>query len=249
MLRAVRKHLRQVRYYSAPRRRTRAGMLIEWSMLAALLLCVPVTYLISQTVHRTGSAMDFEGRLVVDRGGEYHASLADLLSNEIDPIWYLGEPVAEFDLTASVWNHGWPIATSQSRAPVTVAFTPFDARKHNAAALANDPGVRDAIRREMAAEHERLSALPLTAAHDPWQEGERAHSTLGWGYAIFVTFLMLMAVFMGPLLFFEMVLRVRGVAKAQRDAERRARGLCARCGYNLTGNEFSERCPECGNLV
>lgn len=31
----------------------------------------------------------------------------------------------------------------------------------------------------------------------------------------------------------------------RRRAEREARGLCRRCGYNLSGN-ISGRCPECG---
>ena len=37
--------------------------------------------------------------------------------------------------------------------------------------------------------------------------------------------------------------------RLQREARRRASGKCMNCGYDLTGLEFNERCPECGAQV
>ena len=34
-----------------------------------------------------------------------------------------------------------------------------------------------------------------------------------------------------------------------RAQDRLVAGRCGRCGYDLTGLEFNERCPECGELV
>jgi hypothetical protein len=40
-----------------------------------------------------------------------------------------------------------------------------------------------------------------------------------------------------------------GNLRMQRDFERRARGWCVGCGYDLRGSFESERCPECGRRV
>jgi predicted Zn-ribbon and HTH transcriptional regulator len=34
-----------------------------------------------------------------------------------------------------------------------------------------------------------------------------------------------------------------------RRAQLRAEGKCHVCGYDMTGLEFNERCPECGQIV
>lgn len=45
------------------------------------------------------------------------------------------------------------------------------------------------------------------------------------------------------------VLTAFGNLRYQRDFERRARGWCVGCGYDLRGSLDSERCPECGRRV
>jgi rubrerythrin len=34
-----------------------------------------------------------------------------------------------------------------------------------------------------------------------------------------------------------------------REHQRRREGKCTACGYDMTGLEFNERCPECGAQV
>lgn len=38
-----------------------------------------------------------------------------------------------------------------------------------------------------------------------------------------------------------------GNMRLQRDSQRRAAGLCVRCGYDLRAS--SDRCPECGKVI
>jgi hypothetical protein len=248
MVRAIRRQLRLIRYYSAPRRRDRVTVVFERAALISLVLCVPVAMLVDRTIHRATPAGLVEGRLVVDREGTYHASFTDLTSNDVDPIWYRGEPVAQFDLAFDNWHHGWPITTSRSRAPAQLSFTPFDQRAYSAASLAADPGVRAAVERAVNEARARHGAMALDATFS-LSESRRTHSPMGWIYASFVWFVLLMALIIGPLLLLELAMRVRRAAWESRSSARRERGLCIACGYNLTGNEFSERCPECGTLV
>ena len=249
MLGTLRKQLRLISYYSAPRRRTRAAQLSEWALLAALILCVPVAFLIDRSTGRVAAALVFEGRLVIDSAGQYHAGLIDLTSNDVDPIWYVGDPVAEFDIVLAAQNHGWPITTSRSRAPTEITFTPFDPDTTQAAALASNPAVLDAIEILMRDRAPRIELPPFGVEAFSWEAGRRVHSPLGWVYASFMWFVLLVLLFMGPLLLTELLLRVRSAARQVRDHDRRERGLCTQCGYDLTGNEFTERCPECGALV
>jgi hypothetical protein len=36
---------------------------------------------------------------------------------------------------------------------------------------------------------------------------------------------------------------------AARQHRLRSSGKCLKCGYDMTGLDFNERCPECGELV
>jgi len=69
-------------------------------------------------------------------------------------------------------------------------------------------------------------------------------STVGWLLLILVPVVMLWVTWLA--LVFAHVWRDLRLARCQR--ERVARGLCPRCGYDLTGN-VSGRCPECGTRV
>ena len=42
--------------------------------------------------------------------------------------------------------------------------------------------------------------------------------------------------------------RIAGEARSLRHNHLSSRGLCAACGFDLRGNLFTERCPECGAL-
>jgi len=248
MLGVIRRKLRQLRYYSAPRRRDRRTIIFERTALIALVLCVPVTFIIDRNIHRSTGTIVIEGRLVVDNQGVYHASLVTN-ENEMDAIWYRGEPVADFDITLNIWNYGWPITTSRSRAPAKATFMPFDQNAYIGAALAGDPGVRDAVDQIMRDQGPHLGSVPFDAAPFSWDEGRRSHSPIGWIYATFIWFVMLMALIIGPMLLLEFYLRVSRVAREVRSLARKQRGQCIKCGYDLTGLEFNERCPECGELV
>jgi hypothetical protein len=53
---------------------------------------------------------------------------------------------------------------------------------------------------------------------------------------------------LGLLGLYPAVVLVSSIARRVRRHRRRLRGLCAQCGYNLTGN-VSGTCPECGQGV
>ncbi len=68
--------------------------------------------------------------------------------------------------------------------------------------------------------------------------------TVGWDIWFAVSWWMPSALCVAyPALFY-----ARRAAAAWRRARRRKRGLCAHCGYNLTGN-VSGRCSECGTPI
>jgi len=221
MLRTIRRQLRLVNYYAAPRRKSRSAVVFEQATFIALILCIPAAYVIDRNVARTGSAIGLSGRLVRDRDGVYHAGIIDVDSREVDPIWSLGEPIAEFELVLSSWNHGWPITTSRSSAPARATFKSYDPLVQTSVGLETDEGVRSAIALMMRDRGPRLALGPFQDTVFSWVQGPRVHSPFGWVYASFVWFLLLAAALAGPLFVLQAWRRVHTAAKQIRCAKRK----------------------------
>lgn len=248
MLGAIRRQLRLIRYYSAPRRRDRKAIIFERTAVAALVLCVPLTFLIDRTIRRDAALVVVDGTLLVDDDGTYRATVIDA-TGRMEPVWPDATPVAAYNLTLHIWHYGWPIITSRSRAAATLELKRFGQTPRSAKAMMNDPNVRAAFDDALRERGPQVGNEPPGARAFAWTGGPRVHMPLGWVYGSIIWFAVLSVVIVGPMMLIELGLYVRYSAREVRSAARRDRGLCTACGYDLTGSEFSERCPECGTLV
>jgi len=249
MLRAIRRQLRLIGYYSAPRKRTRSSALFERAIIAALVLCIPAAFIVDRAMERAGSAMVVEGYLVKAPDGTYIATLKDSALGEQKPIFTRGAPMAGIELELGVWQHGWSVTSSRSQAPARVLFDRYDIGGDESKPLIDEPGVREAITLAMTEQGPRVWTSPFETGSFSWEQGPRDHLPIGWVYSSVAWFFLLTAAFFGPLVLYEFAGRVMDEFRRRRSVSRQQRGLCVFCGYNLMGSEFSARCPECGELV
>lgn len=101
---------------------------------------------------------------------------------------------------------------------------------------------RNADGRELIAHSE--AASPLGIAYVRLNEGQ----PLGWVFVVRLGLLTGLATTLPLLWLLWLPRRALRLARRVRGRKRHARGLCAACAYDLTGN-LSGRCPECGAEV
>lgn len=249
MLRTLRRQLRLIGYYSAPRKRTRSSVLFERAVVAALIGCIPAAIIADRSIQRVNASFNVQGYLVQAKDGTFIASMSDGQPDKRGPIFTRGAPIAGIDLELATWNNGWPVTSSRTQAPAKATFDRYDLGGDTSQPLIDEPGVREAIELAMQIQAPQLGAIPFDAVQFSWSQGERSHSPVGWIYACIAWFFLLVAACFAPLAVYEFTGRVLDEFRRRRSVSRQARGLCTFCGYNLMGNEFSERCPECGELV
>lgn len=263
MLRRVRQKLRLIRYYSAPRAHSNWTRAMDIALIASFFLAFPAAWMCDLLIVRKNIAITVGGQLFTQADG----AIAALVLNppKLGTGNVKGDIAGTFALSVEDWQHGWPLTTTVRRQP---ARLDIDLRREpqpriNAQLAADDP-----IRRAIAAElekadlHEALAAwrtpeftvAPNAAvgasapnsAREPVQVRHQWTSmVMAWGVwwliFIFASFTTIQSLRLGAL-----IVRARGLT---RKAQLRAEGKCLACGYDMTGLEFNERCPECGELV
>ncbi len=243
MLRWALHHLRMIRYYSAARRRTVWTTAMDIALAGAVAMAWPTVWLADQFYIRTDPTVLVRGKVYQDDGGAFRASLA---GNEL-PFELVRESVfyANFDFSIASEQRGWPFVTSHRRPQPVLEMEIFSTgqpkqrvdlpsesplRAAIAIALFNG-GHRDEVevwRGSIPAARRRIAAwvangIIWTILLAFWAGTCVSITRLGW---LFIS------------------------AGCHADRRQRHReGLCTACGYDLRGNEFGERCPECGTLV
>ena len=114
-LRALRRWLRRIRYYSASRNQSRFGRHFDVIFFVSFLVSLPLAHAISHTIFSrphprsvmlhlaTTPAGDIEARSYEDRLGADAASIT-----------------GEVDISTSFRNFGWPIKTGEAWTPTKV---------------------------------------------------------------------------------------------------------------------------------
>ena len=154
-------------------------------------------------------------------------------------------PHSRWRLRVTEVHRGWPLTTSVHRQPAQLDLDILsEPRERLDATLATDDPIRIAIADELKQEEqtEIIAAWAQTGADARYQWTNWLIAAAGWWILmVFASMVMIQIVRI-------ITLRVRDYRTVRRH-NRAAEGKCAQCGYDLTGLEFNERCPECGTLV
>lgn len=232
-----------IRYYSATRRRTAWTTAMDIALAGAVAMAWPTVWLADQFYIRTDPTVLVRGKVYQDPDGAFMASVSgDDVPVELvpDSVFY-----ANFKFSSASERRGWPFVSSHRRPQPLLEMDVFSTgQPKELVDLPSDSPVRAAIAAA-------LFRGGRTEEVEVWRGSIAAarHRIAAWA-ANGIAWMLLLAFWTGTCV---SVARLGWLfISAGRHAGRRQRhraGLCTACGYDLRGNEFSERCPECGTLV
>jgi len=244
-LRAIRKRLQLIRYYSATRRYDRWSRVRDIAVVTALVAAWPVAWLLDGSYVRAGEPYTIAGNLYEDPDGHVWSWLQP---PPLPPGDVRGDAafIGAFRIAMQGEDRGWPFVTSRGPRRLALNVEIFDEpRSVGAQDLPPDSPVRQAINAAL----ETFGGPTLAAA--TWDGSTIAGSNRGRGWVangLVLSVLLVLAVcLLVPLLRIGSLFRI--AEKQQQVAQRRRSNRCTACGYDLHGSVFSERCPECGTLV
>jgi hypothetical protein len=241
MLRIVRRKLRMIRYHSAARPHTIWTRAFDWAMIGSLLAALPITGLCNLLVVRSQIAQEQAGHLSQTESGAIVAILFD--GKGAAPAD--STPIGNFQLRVNEVSCGWPWPTSLRTLPAQLDIDIVrETTPRRNVRLSEDDPLRIGIESALAAgdQAKALESLrrtaPVVRRHwHSWAIG----AAMWWIMLVFASSLVI------SMAKFATQLAQRRIAA--RRARRRAAGKCLACGYDMTGLEFNEKCPECGALV
>ena len=241
-LRAIRERLRLIRYYSAVRPYSRWSRVQDIALVTAIVAAWPVTWAFDSGYVVQATPLVTTGNLYEDPDGRTWAQLT------IPSVDRRGDAefVGAFRITMRQESHGWPFVTSHGPRRTEMNVELFAGNRSLAAAdLPPESPAREAIDTLLVESGERQVATAL------WGDGEAAimYRAGGWVANFVVWSLALMAAAVLAVTGLRFASFV-GLWKRKELAQQRRRAdRCEACGYDLKGNPFGDRCPECGTLA
>jgi hypothetical protein len=244
--------LRRMRYYSAAQERSGWSRAADAALFVSLGLALPAAWICDQQIERADTVASVVGSLEVGEDGEFIARVSD-------PESRLGEDSLFED--AKFWGffradvdrmrRGFPLATSEVWRRPVISLTPRQDRPEYRGSIP-DAGYGSELYHDVIGAAVVASDRPearTVARHfqdrgGAWTEqnwGAWAAGVMLWWVALFaVLSVLILLARIGTFGFLRQ--------KAVKEQSLAARGQCRFCGYDLRGLEFSERCPECGEL-
>ncbi len=244
-LRAIRKRLRLIRYYSATRRSDRWSRVLDIAVVTALVAAWPLTWVLDRSFVRLDKPFTISGNLYEDPDERVWAWLPP---PPLPPSDVRGDATftGAFRIAIRREERGWPFVTSHGPRRLSLNVEVFDEPQSlGADDLPPDSPIRHAINSALAT----FGDTRIEAATWDGSAIGGSNRARGWvANGLVLSVLLVMAAFgLVPLLRIGSFFRI--AEKRQRIAQRRQSNRCTACGYDLHGSVFSERCPECGTLV
>lgn len=240
MLGRLRHKLRMMRYYSAPRRETIWTRAEDWALVVALVLSLPAAWVADRVMTEPREAISVSGFLLGEREDQLRAWVKTDVRAEPG-----GTLCARWSLVVTDVYRGWPLTTTVERRPATFNLdVPSEPAPRKEVKLAMDDPMRLVIAQEL-----QRQGFEETA--EAWQQQESITQIEWWswlaawaGWWIGLTLVSWFGIGVIRII----ALRVQRWRK-MKEWELRSEGKCVACGYDLTGLDFKERCPECGTLM
>jgi hypothetical protein len=235
-----------IRYYSATRPVTVWTRGLDWAMLAAFLLAVPMTWVCDAMVARSNIAISLSGQLFKQSDDSFAAILLNV--DKTISAHAPGTPVGIFQLTVIDRLQGFPLITTTRRmaASIDIELRTDPQPRPNAKLSADDP-LRLAIAAALksAEENDALEAWDVDGSSSVFTH----RSALAWFFGAGLWWIILNFIAFITVSVLKFISHFANAQSRARRAQLRSEGKCISCGYDMTGLEFNERCPECGELV
>lgn len=228
------------RFIAPPPRLTKASpwsVAADWALLGTLLLTIGIMVLCSElcgsvVLVEGESKVSYEpsGQLVLDGGRD-------------DPV------IGSIKWRAAYRECGWPFPIRRQPLPIIASWTLDDPPETVASStIPTDHPLAPAIDAKLA----------KTIIPDWYKESIRVNrdrpgeSSMLWTNAtvtLGLIWLILYLLIRIPMVFLRAGLIMQRRFQTGVETRRDRSGRCIQCGYNLTGLEMAERCPECGTLL
>lgn len=229
---------------------------MDIAFIATFLLALPMTLLADAMARKTTQAINVPGILGRSPEGAIDAWIMDSQTAAgantpaaASPGRSVASPsdtiIGNFNLSVFDDQHGWPLVTTISRAPARLTID-----------IIAEVGARQNVKRDVddayqKAISEALEFSDRDEAMAAWnlERPQTRRQWWAWFPAVGAWWIMtfaLAAISIQFLRFASLWLRGR---RMQREHRRRSEGKCTACGYDMTGLEFNEKCPECGAQV
>lgn len=241
MYRRIRNRLRRIRYYSARRERTVWTNLLDATLFAAPLLGIAAALLTHAMVEDSAFDRPVQGVAARDATGRWRAALTQRGS----PLPFSRDAssavLIEFELLGQSRRLGWPLVSGRVDHPYSLDAT--FAEPTSAAAALEDAEPRRAITLLLDRHHPEAAArLQRTVPEVTTRWYALAGNAALWWFGL--TLVLPAVVLVARFIAYRLEL-----AHDRRVARMRRKGLCPHCGFDVRGSFYSERCPECGELL
>jgi len=237
------KHIRLIRYYSATRKRTVWTKAIDIGLAASVFLSLPMTWAMDQMVMRAQPPVLVSGKVFEDESGLIFATLS---GDEIDvDILSHAAYLANFDFRIEMTRRGWPFVTSEYGLKPLLNMDIFAlGQGSRATELEINSPQRMAISRALikAEYNNEVRIWDSTNSKANNNPATWAANTIIW--TIILVVVSWISVWITRFIYIYLL-----TGKFYKKYQRGESGLCTECGYDLRGNQFGERCPECGVLT
>ena len=216
---------------------------MDVALPVSLLLAIPAAWLANFSVVHPSTIADINGQIFRMADSSIQAAVVSVSDRR--PTLPDGKPMGNYQITVVREDHGWSLVTSDVRHPARMdmdILSEVKARK-NVKLDADDP-LRIAIERSLIAEELDVALAALRNdqpdVHNHW---------ITWAFSAGLWWIMLAFGSWFAISLARFMWLVASGKVAARKAQLRAEGKCAACGYDMTGLDFNERCPECGSLI
>jgi hypothetical protein len=243
MIARIRRKLRDIRYHSARRPRTRWTALREMVLVLSLPAAVAMLFVGESLFSRSASLHSASGALFGQPDPAAFAAIIDQHDDRTERWrrrWW-----ADFTVAIREERRGWPIPSHTHRPPAQVDLN-----------VLSEEGTRGFVVLPAAAPEREAIEQALARAgprvlHDAFNRGYVERVRIWHGTILAVMTWWVVLTFTGTALvgIAQLASVRRGSRRSGIKQTRVARGLCHACGYDLRGLEFHDRCPECGTLV
>jgi len=167
----------------------------------------------------------------------------------IQPPGTIGPSIGSVQWTAAFRECGWPFPIYRLPLPVIANWTLDDPPETvNSRVVPEGHPLAGALREEL--DGRSLPSWYMASLEGDWSGSHGGH--LLWWNALFtlgLIWLLLYALVRIPMAFLRAGLILKRGLDNQVEARRSNAKRCIQCGYNLSGLDMAERCPECGTML